>query len=159
MTSMRRRYVASTSLQRHVPAGNSAPPSAPQYSKAWPPNILNLPTPMVTIKYSCRYSIGAFKNSNGAYHRSSDKYCINSLTTKKAEDKFSSANFQKKLSPSYIILRIQRLDEVAHHEPSHQDLHCLQIQLFSSLILKELTSKTTVTEKMYFKLTNLYRGV
>ena len=30
MTSMRRRYVASTSLRRHVPAGNLAPP---QYSK------------------------------------------------------------------------------------------------------------------------------
>ena len=35
MTSMRPRYVASTSLRRHVPAGNLAPP--------WPPNILNLP--------------------------------------------------------------------------------------------------------------------
>ena len=36
MTSMRRRYVASTSLQRHVPAGNLAPlapPPPPQYSK------------------------------------------------------------------------------------------------------------------------------
>ena len=30
------------------------------------------------------------------------------------------------------------MDEVAHHEPPHQDLHCLQIQLFSSLVLKEL---------------------
>ena len=38
MTSMRRRYVASTSLRRHVPAGNLPPPLAP--------NILNLPTPM-----------------------------------------------------------------------------------------------------------------
>ena len=34
MTSMRRRYVASTSLRRHVHAGNLPPP--------WPPNILNL---------------------------------------------------------------------------------------------------------------------
>ena len=41
----------------------------------------------------------------------------------------------------YIILRIQRLransadlDEVAHYEPPHQDLHCLQIQLFLSLV-------------------------
>ena len=49
------------------------------------------------------------------------------------------------LSLSYIILRIQRLegkqcrsDEVAHYEPPHQDLRCLQIQLFSSLVLKEL---------------------
>ena len=38
MTSMRRRYVASTSLRHHVPAGNLAP--------LGPPNILNLPTPM-----------------------------------------------------------------------------------------------------------------
>ena len=32
------------------------------------------------------------------------------------------------------------LDEVAHDEPPHQDLHCLQIQLFSSLVLKELNN-------------------
>ena len=31
------------------------------------------------------------------------------------------------------------LDEVAHFEPPHQDLHCLQIPLFSSLALKEST--------------------
>ena len=37
MTSMRRHYVASTSLRRHVPAGNLPPPLAPQYSKPWPP--------------------------------------------------------------------------------------------------------------------------
>ena len=28
---------------------------------------------------------------------------------------------------------------MAHYEPSHQDLHCLEIQLFSSLVLKELS--------------------
>ena len=33
------------------------------------------------------------------------------------------------------------LDEVAHFEPPHQDLHCLQIQLFSSLVLKELNDQ------------------
>ena len=51
------------------------------------------------------------------------------------------------LGPSYIILRIQRLeansvdlDEVAHYEPPHIDLCCLHIQLFSSLVLKELNS-------------------
>ena len=32
------------------------------------------------------------------------------------------------------------LDEVAHYEPPHQDLCCLQIQLFSSLVLKELNA-------------------
>ena len=35
---------------------------------------------------------------------------FNSLTTKKQTTKFSSANFQKMLSQSYIILRIQRLE-------------------------------------------------
>ena len=30
------------------------------------------------------------------------------------------------------------LDEVAHYEPPLRDLLCLQIQLFSSLVLKEL---------------------
>ena len=35
---------------------------------------------------------------------------INSLTTEKQTIKFSSANFQKILNPSYIILRIQRLE-------------------------------------------------
>ena len=57
----------------------------------------------------------------------------------------SGYHFQKVLSPSYIILKIQRLDnkhvdldDVAHHEPHHQNLCCLQIQLFSSLILREL---------------------
>ena len=29
--------------------------------------------------------------------------------------------------------------EVAHHEPPYQDLCCLLIQLFSSLVHKELT--------------------
>ena len=44
---MRRHYVVSTSLRRHVPAGNLP---LPQYSKpcnAPPPNILNLPPPMI----------------------------------------------------------------------------------------------------------------
>ena len=46
MTSMRRRYVASTSLRRHVPAANLAPP-----------NILNAySTPMniESLNTSCR---------------------------------------------------------------------------------------------------------
>ena len=34
--------------------------------------------------------------------------------------------------------------EVAHYEPLHQDLRCLQIKLFSSLVLKELTKKQDV---------------
>ena len=48
------------------------------------------------------------------------------------------------LSPSYIILEFKDsransvdLDEAAYYEPPYQDLCCLQIQLFSSLVLKE----------------------
>ena len=33
-------------------------------------------------------------------------------------------------------------NEVAHNEPPHRDLHCLQFQLFSSLVLRpDFTSK------------------
>ena len=32
-------------------------------------------------------------------------------------------------------------DEVAHNEPPHQDLHCLLVQLFSSMALKVLIKK------------------
>ena len=39
------------------------------------------------------------------------------------------------------------LDEVAHDEPSHQDLRCLQIHLFSSLVLKEQTQTISVSNK------------
>ena len=35
------------------------------------------------------------------------------------------------------------LDEVAHYEPPLQDLLCLQIQLFSSLVLKEFKCQGT----------------
>ena len=30
---------------------------------------------------------------------------------------------------------------MAHNEPPNQDLHCLQIQLFSSLVVKELSDE------------------
>ena len=33
------------------------------------------------------------------------------------------------------------LDEVAHYEPPHQNLCCLQTQLFSPLVLKEVILK------------------
>ena len=63
----------------------------------------------------------------------------------KQTTEFSYANFQKILSSSYIVLRIQRpegnsvdLNEMAHFEPHHQDLRCLQIQLFSCPFLKGL---------------------
>ena len=36
------------------------------------------------------------------------------------------------------------LDEVAHYEPPHQNLRCLKIQLFLSLVLKEFTSDSVI---------------
>ena len=53
MTSMRRRYVASTSLRRHVPAGNLPPP----------PNILNL-APQYSKPYSAYEDRHVFSGSN-----------------------------------------------------------------------------------------------
>ena len=43
---MRRRYVSSTSVRRHVPAGNLAIFPRPHIVNLGPPNIQNLPTPM-----------------------------------------------------------------------------------------------------------------
>ena len=39
------------------------------------------------------------------------------------------------------------LDEVAHYEPPHQDLHCLQIQLFLSLVLRVQDQKLKIIVK------------
>ena len=36
------------------------------------------------------------------------------------------------------------LAEMAHYEPPHQDLRCLQIQLFLSLVVKELKESFAV---------------
>ena len=72
---------------------------------------------------------------------------FNSLATKKQTTKFSSANFEKKKNVKSKLHHIENsktrgqgvdLDEVAHYEPLYQDLRCLQIQLFSSLVLKGL---------------------
>ena len=49
---MRRRYVASTSLRRHVPAGNLAPPWPPQNSKPWPPQYSK-----PSYAYACNSSV------------------------------------------------------------------------------------------------------
>ena len=71
---------------------------------------------------------------------------FNSLNTKKQTTHFSTAKKKKKKknihANSYSKFRDWRtnsveLDEVAHYEPPHKDLHCLQIYLFSSLALKE----------------------
>ena len=47
------------------------------------------------------------------------------------------------------------LDEVARYEPPHQDLHCLQIQLFSSLVVKELNMslQSSDLQRSTFKVT------
>ena len=71
---------------------------------------------------------------------------FNSLTTKKQTTKYLSANFQKNVSSKLYYIENSKtrgqtvqilmrwlsvdLDEVAHYEPPHQDLHCLQIQLY-----------------------------
>ena len=41
------------------------------------------------------------------------------------------------------------LDEVAHNEQPYQDLRCLQIQLFTSLVLKELNGCAMYVAVMY----------
>ena len=41
------------------------------------------------------------------------------------------------------------LDEVAHYEPPHQDLRCMQLQLFSSLVDKELNQQTEFCRLLY----------
>ena len=87
MTSMRRRYVASTSLRRHVPAGNLAPP--------WPPNILNLPTPMSYIysrqPCSSEPSLQFLIPSQGMKHElPSGHSCISSLQITDTENKHAS---------------------------------------------------------------------
>ena len=44
------------------------------------------------------------------WQKSRQQNVFNSLTTEKQTTKFLSENFQKMLSPSYIILKIQRLE-------------------------------------------------
>ena len=57
---------------------------------------------------------------------------FNPWNAKRQTTKFTPVKFQKWLIQGYIILRIQilegksaALDEAAHYEPSHLDLHCL----------------------------------
>ena len=49
------------------------------------------------------------KKCYGKEGSSTNSLFFNSLTTEKQTTKFSSANFQKMLSPSYIIQRIETL--------------------------------------------------
>ena len=90
--------------------------------------------------------------------------CLTLLTTKKQTTKFSSANFKKMLSPSYIILRIQRLESKQCRcrwggslWAPHQDLRCLQIQLFLSLVLKELMKNSILIIYQHHLSTTYFR--
>ena len=72
------------------------------------------------------------------------------VCTEKAGDKISVCKFSKivKFKLYYIDNSKTRgqtvdLDEVAHFKPHHQDLHCLQIQLFLSLVPDELIRTDT----------------
>ena len=42
------------------------------------------------------------------------------------------------------------IDEVAHSEPPHQDLRCFPIQLFSTLVLKELKEILCMIRHQFF---------
>ena len=44
---------------------------------------------------------------------------------------------------------MQDLDERAHYEPPHQDLHRLQIHLFSSLVLNVLNELLHSSETLF----------
>ena len=50
-----------------------------------------------------------------------------------ADDKISSANFQKNVKS-----KLYHIENSKTREPPHQNLRCLQNQLFSFLILKEI---------------------
>ena len=45
---------------------------------------------------------------------------------------------------------------MAHNEPPHQDLRCLQIQLFSSLAVKELKRQTRLQQKTFINTLSLF---
>ena len=53
-------------------------------------------------------------------------------STKKADDKIMSAKFRKTCNRNCLDYRVNTIDqdEMAHYEPSHLDLQCLQIQIF-----------------------------
>ena len=77
---------------------------------------------------------------------------IKPLTAKKQTTESTSANLKKNVS--YRLCHIVNsktreqsvdLDETAQVEPFHQDLRCLQIQLFFSPALKVLTEYSNMT--------------
>ena len=79
--------------------------------------------------------------------RGREDFRISYSTTKKQTIKFSSANFQKFNSYLYHIENSKSRGE--DNEPPHQDLRCLQIQLFSSLVLKQLRNVVAVLIELF----------
>ena len=75
---------------------------------------------------------------------------IHSLSTKKKDNKIFVCRFSKKIKSKLNFIENSKtrggnsvdLDEVAHYEPPHQDLQCLQISYFRlwSLVLKKTIS-------------------
>ena len=55
----------------------------------------------------------------------------------KVSKKVTSKLYHTKTPKTKRAISVE-LDDVAHYEPHHQDLRCLQIHLFSSMVLKEL---------------------
>ena len=66
----------------------------------------------VNLNEVAHYELAHYEPPHVALHSLQIKLLMfkNLLTTEKQKTKFSSANFQKILNPSYIILRIQRLE-------------------------------------------------
>ena len=78
----------------------------------------------------------------------------------KTVDKSFRLQIFKKNGKVYHIERARSADlnEVAHYEPPHQDLRCLHIQLFSSLVLKDLSGISMTSSITVLKLLLLKRG-
>ena len=51
------------------------------------------------------------------------------------------------------------LDEVAHYEPPHQDLRCLQVQLFFSLVFKELMNRQKFLKSISLFFSNFFKYI
>ena len=88
---------------------------------------------------------------------------LNSLTTYKQSIKFSSADLQKKiLSPSCIILRIQRLKDKqcrSRWGGSSWATSSRSTQLFSSLLLKELNGCNLSPASLFLRHLSMFRNI
>ena len=71
----------------------------------------------------------------GIVDRQTDRRTMDGQKT----DKYQSQ--QLTLSTNSGELKTKGQTVVAHYQPPHQDLRCLQIQLFSSLVVKESSAR------------------